>query len=110
LSLSSSTTYTAKVVVTESGGAQSLDFYVDINGDDDYLDANEHPLSSLGAVDDDRSAGYAGLCRGPGGSSIQQYGNVRIRYDKKADGDFQAPDSSLGATDFAPLRTLAVGC
>ena len=71
MSLSSWTNYIAKVVITESGGAQSLAFYVDLNGDDGCLDANEHPLSSLGEVDDDWSAGQAGLYRGPTGSSFQ---------------------------------------
>jgi len=70
-----------------SGGAQSLDLYVDLNGDDDGLDINEHPLSSLGAVDNDWSAGHVGLYRGPAGSSIQRYDNVKTGYDNNADGD-----------------------
>ena len=99
LSLTTSTTYTAKVVITESGGAQSLDFYVDLNGDNDYLDANEHPLSSLGEVDDVWSAGHVGLYRGPAGSSIQQYDNVKIGYDNNADGDIDDAGDDIQVSD-----------
>ena len=87
LGLTNAEWYEAKVVITESGGDQLLNFYVDTNQDSDFLDAGEHVLTDRGEVDDNWSAGYVGLYRAPGGSSAQEFDNLKVGYDNNSDGD-----------------------
>ncbi len=71
--------------------------------DGDYAD--ETMLITTTAVDDVWSAGYVGLYRAAGGSSLQQYDDVKIGYDSNADGDIlDAGDVLQVVDDFGSSR------
>ena len=108
LSLTSSTWYEGKVVIDNdpnNANLQQLRFWVDTDNDGDYSD--ETTLLTTTAVDDDRSAGYVGLYRYPGGSSVQQYDDLKIGYDNNADGDIL--DAGDTCRQNAPTRAYVPG-
>jgi RHS repeat-associated protein len=110
LSLTADTWYTAKVVVDDdpqNAALQRLRFWVDTDNDGDWSD--ETTLITSTAVDDDWSAGYVGLYKGAGDSTVQQFDDVKLGFDTerdqggsvKGDGDIlDAGDDVLVDDDF----------
>ena len=94
LSLTSSTWYTMKVVVDESGGSQRLRFWVDT--DDDGSFADETVLLNTTTVDDDWSAGYLGLFRGVPSTTTTRFDDFAVGTNDGSDGF----DDMLVSDDF----------
>ncbi len=108
-SLTADTWYTAKVVVDDdpqNAALQRLGWdghrarqRVDTDNDGDWSD--ETTLLNSTAVDDDWSAGYVGLYKGAGDSTVHQFDDVKLGFDNNGDGDIlDAGDDVLVDDDF----------
>jgi len=82
------------------------DLHAPIDDDGDYSD--ETTLLNSGAVDDTWSAGYVGLYRAAGGSSIQQYDDLKIGYDNNSDDDIADDGDDIQIDDSFGSNVLSL--
>ncbi|MCG3125607.1 MAG: hypothetical protein CHACPFDD_00432 [Phycisphaerae bacterium] len=108
VSLTNGNWYTGKVVVGDDLGnsaLQRLRFWIDT--DDDGTWSDETALLDTTTVDDDCSAGHAGLFHGHiASTAAQDFDDVKIGYDNNADLDLDdGGDSLVINDDFASNAT-----
>jgi len=108
LSLTTSTWYTAKVVIDDDPGnsaLQRLRFWVDTDNDTSFADETEL-LGGTTTVDDTWSGGYVGLYRG--GTAAQQYDDFKVGYDNNDDGDFDDVGDVIAIDDDFNSNTITL--
>jgi YD repeat-containing protein len=80
--------YGVRTVVTESGGAQTLNVHVDRNQDGDFADNGENVLVNCGDIDGTWSGGQVGLYRDSTSSTATlTWDDFKCGIDNNADGD-----------------------
>jgi RHS repeat-associated protein len=88
----------------QDAALQRLRFWVDTDNDGDWSD--ETTLLNSTAVDDDWSAGYVGLYKGAGDSTVHQFDDVKLGFDNNGDGDIlDAGDDVLVDDNFNSNQT-----